>query len=236
MRTTAPLPLLPLALAALALGGAGCSISPKPEPPDTTPIVDPSVVTISPVRDYNDPGGIQGGPGSVSPASGAVRIWLLDSEAAPIDAPVAPDGSFVAYFDVNIGDEVRLQVIDGQQRSVPVDLAVTSTDGPAQPAQRPLGDCLFVGLEAVFPSQTGVRVANTCSVGVTIAQPAFRRAVSGLGAGQGQSWPMTIASGTEAMVSIDVQPNAGSFEEILFVTATQPQWDRRPVTVRGSVP
>jgi len=228
-----------MAIAAVCGACNGCSISPKPEPPiDAAPVLDPGILKVTPARDYGDPSGIEGGPGSVDPASGLVRVWNLDSQSPPLDAIVEDDGSFAAHFDVNIGDEVRVQIVAGDVRSEPVDLRVTSESGPAQLAVHALGDCLLLepSLEVIYPVADSLLVRNTCAFDVEIATPSLRRPVAGLDAGQGSSWPAMLVPGASATVEISVQPQAGSFEEILFVRATLPQADRRPLTVRGKAP
>jgi len=224
-------------VALMTLGWASaCGISPKPEPPEPLPGIDSDVVQVTPARDYGEPAGVEGAPGSVRPAQGVVRLWNLEAQTNPVDAPVAPDGSFAAHLDLMVGDEVRLQVVDGDRRSVPLDLLVTDVTGPAQRAQHALQACLTLDppLEGVYPASTSVLVRNGCDGDVVIDPPWFRRPVYGLSAGQSETWPATISSGSALVVTIDVQPDAGFFEEILFVRASAPKVDRRPITVRGS--
>ncbi len=223
---------------ALLTGGwvSACGISPKPEPPEPLPVIESDVVQVTPARDYGEPAGVEGGPGSVRPAQGVVRVWNLDAQTDPIDAPVGSDGSFAAHFDLMLGDEVRLQVIDGDRRSVPVDLVVTDATGPAQRAEHALQACLTLdpALEVVYPASASVLVHNGCDADVVLDPPWYRRAAYGLGAGQSETWPATIPSGAALVVTVDVQPDAGAFEEILFLRASAPKVDRRPLTVRGS--
>jgi len=216
-----------------------CSISPKPEPPvDALPELDPSTVRITPARDYGDPTGIEGGPGSASPPGATLRAWNLDEPTDPTDVVVGEDGSFAAHFDVFVGQEVRVQILAGTHRSTPMDFVVTSATGPAQPATRALGECLALDppLEAVYPAVSSIRIVNACSGAVEIAAPVLRRPVPGLSAGQGTTWPVTLAPGAETELALNVQQGIGVFEEVLFVSATSPQTDRRPITLRGTAP
>lgn len=227
------------ALLASCLNPTGCSISPKPEPPDDAlPSLDPGDLRITPARDYGDPTGIEGGPGSASPPGATLRIWNLDQPSPPIDTTVESDGSFAAYFDVFVGEELRVQLIADGRRSPPADFVVSSDSGPAQLAQRALGDCLLLEppLEALYPAVSAIRVTNACAFAVELAAPSLRRPVAGLGAGQGTPWPATLPAGAVLEVALNVQEAMGEFEEILLLNATSPQPDRRPITVRGSAP
>jgi hypothetical protein len=65
---------------------------------------------------------------------------------------------------------------------------------------------------------------------VQIEAPTARRAVPGLSVGQGTTWPATLAPGASLQVPVSLQ-SVDVAEEIIFIEASTPEKDRRPITV-----
>lgn len=219
---------------ALALGAllAGCSISPKPEPPASEPHLDFGSLGTLPPNDFGTCL-ITGGPGAVDAKGAIVRAYNLDDAQAPVEALVGEDGSFELDVFLSDGDELRLQV-HGQDgaRSKPLDVLVPQCGQPLVASTRALGECLLLApsAELEVSAAGAVRVENRCSASVQLEQPSLRRSIAGLQAGQGATWPATLAPGSALTVQITLQPS-DVFEEIVFIEASTPQHDRRPVTV-----
>jgi len=217
--------------AVFVLATGGCNVSPKPLPPTDTGF------DFGKVRTHETgalgPKAIEGGPGSAGPPGALVRAFNLEIPEDPVDAVIALDGSFEIELFIIEGDEVRLQIIDGDERLLPVDVVVGPDDTAPALAVRALGHCLTLQPNAeldVAQAQT-VQVQNGCSEQVTIIEPTVRRTTPGLAVGSGGSWPAQIAAGSSISVSVQFQAPAGSLEEIVFIEATAPAADRRPITV-----
>jgi len=212
----------------------GCGISPKPEPPSvdpTPPVLDPSQVVATEPTDGPPEPTIVGGPGAVNPAVGLVRATRLNDTSDPVDATILEDGSFELWLDLFPGDEVRLQILGEETRSEPFDFIVGAGASSPLPAPRPLGDCFTLSPRASLDLARGhvVHVANQCAFDVTIESPQLRRPTPGWSAGADRNWPVTLAPGSD--FDLVVVAPAGVGEEVVFVQASSPLQDRRPITV-----
>jgi hypothetical protein len=129
-------------------------------------------------------------------------------------------------------------VISSVSRSNPLDVVIGPDNTQPTLSARPLSSCLLLtpALQIDVSTANAVHVENRCTQPVQMQAPAARRNVAGLQVGAGGSWPAVIAPSTSIDVSIVFHPSAAADEEIVFIEASSPQRDRRPITVRGSSP
>jgi hypothetical protein len=202
------------------------------------PSVDLQSVSAQPV-DYN---GVEikvvGAPGAARPAGATVRIYDLDSSLPPAETQSGRDGSFSLVLRVADGDQLRLQIIAAATRSEPVDFVFSVIGQPPSPTLHALADCLILqpGLQADLSTTAAVHVENRCTQLVQIEAPRVRRDAPGLQVGSGGIWPAQIAPSASIDVPIVFHPSTGVDEEIVFIEASAPQRDRRPITVWGVSP
>lgn len=228
------------AVTVIALWASGCAVDPLPEPPVTEPQL---------LGDFD--GGVCGecdGQASLTGAPGSVAnadvLWAvnLDLEAAPVVVPVDADGSFGLFIPAVEGNEVRIQARAGDQRSAPLDL-VMLLDGGVAVAPRPLAGCFVVAPELALPNTavgaTGaavLRLEHTCAAPLQVDAVALRAASTDF-AVSAPSLPLVLAPGEFVDVAIDFTPaGAGLREEVLLVEISQPEVDRRPITLFGRAP
>jgi hypothetical protein len=225
-------------LGALLLGCQG-NISPQPEPPmRQAPTVDFGAVEAKVDTFSNNPPGLSGAPGSVSPPGATLRAVNLDNIEDPVETIVAADGSFAVEMSLSVGDEVRVQLFDGDQASEPVDVEVVNDEAPPVLATRALGPCLKLTptTEITLANGAGtVHVLNECTQPIEFGAPYERRPVDGLEVGLNATWPLSLAVGASADVLIGWGPST-STEEVVFIEAISPLADRRPITVRRNGP
>ncbi len=229
-----------VALAAVwALPGCSQVVSPKPEPPANEPTVNPEGLIGHLSTNGPDPVGISGDPGAVKPAGATVRVYNLDTADLPVQTTVASDGSFFAQIALNPGNELRVELVADGVRSKPLDLTIATAD-KTQPvvSVRPLADCLILepALELDAARTGAIHVHNGCSVDVQIVAPTVRLPINGVSIGASGSWPAQLAPSTDLDVTVVFRPSDGTTEEIVFVEASGPQHDRRPITVFGATP
>jgi hypothetical protein len=217
----------------------GCSISPKPEPPDAT--FDPTRVNLAPEEVRGGTITVRGPAGTASPPGAVVRIYNLDSDAAPVDALVAADGSFQAVVQGNPGDELRVQLLSDAERLPPVDVTESgvtvppagSPDTGVVLATSPYGDCLVTdpAFELALQDRGTVVVQNGCATSLDIGEPVLRRATAGVTIDAGVTWPVTLAAGQSLSISIVVGSGSSFTEEILIIPILGPEVDRRAITL-----
>ncbi len=238
--------LCPAALALAALVTAGCALRPQPEPPADARL-DTGKLFADPSEQaglQEAPGLIHGTAGAVDPPGAVVRVYNLDRADDPVDAVVREDGSFDVELEIVQGEEVRLQVHHGSVRSTPVDLVIGDRGQTPALSVRPLSACLLLtpALEAELGDpdpaaalETTVSVTNRCDHAVSFEEPRLRRPAAGLDLPGLADWPATLGPG--AQTTLRVRYQGEGVEEILFVEASAPVRDRRPVTLRaGAVP
>lgn len=124
---------------------SACVLSPQPEPPsiDTNKIA----VTFTdeePGEPDPDTVNVTGRAGAVSPGSVRLSIINIDDAQAWTEVDVDSDGSFEASLPGMPGNELHLQIIYEGQRLDPVHVVVPDEDGPVEPSEQPLGDCLWI--------------------------------------------------------------------------------------------
>lgn len=181
---------------------------------------------------------LSGGADAASPAGATVRVYNLDSEAPPAEAVVQEDGSFELTLPGEPGDQVRIQVIDGDLRSTPVDLFYQESDidtlPPGQVTAAEVARCLVLEppYELVIRESGGVQVNNGCAFDVVLDAPRPRVAVPGLELGADRSWPATLAAGQILVVTAQLPPDSGFTEEIFFILVTDPAPVRYAITLR----
>lgn len=212
----------------------GCAISPKPEPPEASLNlggIKADALTVG-LGDLD----LVGEPGTAQPPGARIRAYALDQSEPRVEATVEADGGFVLPHVAGPGEEVRLQLITDTLRSEPADVVMGHQGSPCLAAVRPLAACLELvpAKELELTSQNLVTVRNTCAGSVTLAAPRPRRELPELGLGATIAWPATLESGATLAIDIQVATQASFDEEIIFVEATAPEHDRRPITVRTS--
>jgi len=230
-------PLLVLAGAAVATG-AGCTLSPQPEPPN----IDLGRIRVVP----EDPTsvvipGVFGGPGSIAPPSGVVRVFDLDSTEPRAEGAVRDDGSFEVVLIHQSGQELRMQLHTSTARSAPIDLVAPERGGPGLPAPRPLGDCLRVVTElAIGSARVGASavasfdVINACSADIVLDATRLRVPLTEIAVAEPPT-PATLAPGMTHTVTLTFTPvSTIELEEIVLVQAVAPESDRRAITIRAS--
>jgi hypothetical protein len=226
--------------------GAGCLGSPQPDPPN----LDPS--RLGTIPDVNMEIELVGAPGSATGSgdgltatttTGGLSVWFVnldDAEPARTVA-VAPDGSFSLSAVGVWGDEVRLQVRLGHERSEPHDVVLAD---PLGAAPRPLAGCLrttpshelSLGAAPSDGAQVegDITIANDCADLVTLdwsmRVPGSPFAIVAA--------PRSLAPGEDGVVTVRFTASAGVrvAEEILFMRGSGPAEERRPFTLRAVGP
>lgn len=226
-------------MAVAANSGCQADISPQPEPPVRGAFeVDFGSVEAKADSYTNDPSGLRGGPGSAKPPGATIRAVNLDGVDDAVEGVIEADGSFALMFSIQLGDEVRVQIFANDQRSDPFDVFVVEDEAPPILAQRSLGNCwlLTPALELDLTAGSGrVRVQNNCTDDLVLGAPYLRRPVPGLTVGAGHTWPLTVTAGTQVEVTVEIDGSTPvPMDEVVFLEATAPQNDRRPITVRAA--
>ncbi|RLB65410.1 MAG: hypothetical protein DRI90_02110 [Deltaproteobacteria bacterium] len=216
----------------LAAACAGCGISPKPQPPIPGSGFDFGQVITHETGTFG-PKAIEGGPGAASPAGAVVRAVNLELPEDPVDGIIADDGSFEVELTLLEGNEVRLQIIDGDDRSEPIDVVVGPDDTSPTLAWRALDDCLSLTPPLEIDSSVAqtIELHNGCGEVVTLIEPYLRRPVTGLTVGTGGTWPTQVDGDSAISVPVQFQAPTGTLEEVVFIEVTAPAADRRPITV-----
>ncbi|MEJ7730362.1 MAG: hypothetical protein WKG00_14230 [Polyangiaceae bacterium] len=226
--------------ALFAVLAVGCGVDPLPEPPAPAPQL---------LGDFD--GGVCSacdGQASVSGASGSVvdadSVWAvnLDREAPPVVVPVASDGSFGLFLPAIEGDEIRIQARRDDLRSTPLDLVMLVAGGVDE-APRPLSDCFVLPLELAFADTAiggltagSVRIEHGCAAPLQVDAVVLRAPSSDFSVSV-PTLPIVLAPGEFLDVAIDFSPpGAGLREEVLLIEVSQPEVDRRPITLFGRAP
>jgi hypothetical protein len=217
-----------------------CGINPVPEPPSGEPIAPPAIdnITVYPFQIMTEGNiSIHAGPNTAEPGS---TLWAMniDGTGPAVTTKVHDDGSFALEITAGSGDEVRLQVRSGQQRSKPIDVIIPSEEGPPTLAVRPLAGCL--SLEPAFelelpppagsqPPSASILIKNRCSSDVLFSNIHLRVPSEAFAVLPSE---LTIAPGNTAEVVVQVFGDAPR-EEILLLETQAPELDRRPITLFG---
>ena len=227
-----------LAACALAACNTNSTSSPKPQPPIMVPR--PATIATSLVfHDAPEGGGtsvIVGRAGAVEPAAGFVRAYNLEGSDPASEAPVTADGGFELGMRIQEGDEVRLQVLATEQSSAPYDLVVGRLDVPLDRVVHALEGCLqldpprLLMLSAAAPFD--LRVQNLCDDSIELAAPRPRGDVTRFEFGANLSWPLVLEREQPISVTVGAADGEAGDEEVFFVEATSPEYDRRALTVR----
>jgi hypothetical protein len=222
--------------------GMGCGFTPVPEPPTVDPLdpLDLSKVLVfdSSMLPIPEEGiSIEGAAGSAVPGS-IVVIVDLDTTLPAWQEQVGDDGSFFVETTANIGDELRIQLRDGDRRSVPLDAFLRGDfEVFLEPVEREA--CLDVPLELIF-DETAIDASinrvltlrNDCSDDVIVESGGTRRPSPNFDLVT--SLPITIPSGGSVEIDVSFSPQAQEeLEAILLLQVTAPFVERRPVTLMG---
>jgi hypothetical protein len=167
------------------------------------------------------------GPGAIEPPVGVVRMTNLDGGQEPVDAPVQADGSFSEALLVEVGDVIRFQVVV-DTRSRPIDLSSADWTELAPP----LAECFTLShtfVDLVTARSGELEVRNECAEPVTVAVSS--RITEGNAVVATLDGDSTLAPGASFQVVLAVADLEEPIEEIVFITATAAESDRRAVTV-----
>ncbi|MEM9194083.1 MAG: hypothetical protein AAGF12_33220 [Myxococcota bacterium] len=208
----------------------GCNVTDTGNPPAAPPTVVPEQVTGMSLL-----GGsivLQASPGAVDPGNGTARLFNLDNMAAPTDAPVNDDGSFSAELLAELTDTVRLQIIDGDLRSEPVDARNEFRDiVPAEPACLELPAWITVEVdgtgEAVIP------VVNRCSEAIVWGAVFPRRDSGPVEISAPMPEPLPPSATTELRITIT---SGAATDAVLFLSTVSPVAARRAITIAVTAP
>lgn len=219
----------------------GCGISPQPLPPGDELGVDASLLTLetSAVEDVR----LVGAPGSVQGAT-SLRITNLDGTAPFVDAVVDDEGALSQELDGGLADVLRLQALEGEERSEPLDV---TGDGEAEPVAIPpvATPCLTLSppLELVGepvgladPVQVLEVVAlNDCTTDVVLGGAALRGTSSFTMLTGPGAFPQQLTPGASFTVVVGFKSmTTGDFEDVLFLSLDAADGPRRAITVRST--
>jgi hypothetical protein len=214
------------ALAACAL--PGCGVTDTGNPPLSPP--DPSRLDILALAAGQIT--IIGEAGAIEPGAGLIRATNLDDDADPVDATVRPDGGFELAIAAEAGDVVRLQRVQGAERSLPIDIDATAAMlvEDALPCLE-LDPARELALGAIDgPTEGVIAIENRCAEGVTL-EVAPRRDTGGVVA---TLEPSAIEPGGGGVLRVVLGPLAASEqEEVVLLRVIAPSVDRRAITVRA---
>lgn len=224
-------PRFVLCLGFLGALAAGCGVSPQPSPPDA--ILDGDRIGLTPgVELVASVTGFAAEPGTVSPPRGKVLITNLDGSDAPSTTDVQPDGSFTIAVPGVAGQTYRFQVKDGDTRSQPYDLVVSSSGTTATNVE--LAPTCLVAKPARWAKLDGpgdalsIVLHNQCDTPVAIATPRLRRGLAGFSFSPTK--PLDVAPGELATLTVHAG-GAGETEDVLLLDVTAPAASRRAITL-----
>lgn len=217
-----------LAAGALALG---CVVSPQPSPPEAQ--LSGSLIGLAPAESLvADVIAFEGGPGAVKPAHGVVLVTNLDSDDAPSQTDVQPDGSFLIGVPGVVGQRFRFQIKDGDTRSQPFDLGLDSTGTTAdaivaQPSCFTVDPARWAALDGAF-GERALTLHNGCAGAVSIAVPHLRRGLAGFTVFPAAA--LTLAAGEDRALTVRAGDGA-EVEDVLYLDVTAPTVAQRAVTL-----
>ncbi|MEM9188927.1 MAG: hypothetical protein AAGF12_07110 [Myxococcota bacterium] len=229
--STLQLILLGLTFAAI---GQGCTATPLPEPPNFEPEINPEFVTTPSNGQFTRDIDIDviGAPGAVE--GGGSRIWILNldaEESAPLERPVAVDGSFAARLRGTYGDVIRVELLPETSQG-PIDLVTNLENASLLPARRPFADCLQANPRARFDFGD-IAVGTTLPAPITIENACARLVFEQPRLKFGDAG-FRVAQVDDARITIEFAPtSAGDAVDILFIETSGPSRDRIPITLRG---
>lgn len=216
---------------------AACAVSPQPEPPSI------AAETVSILLDGSGVARVLGDPGTVTPPGAVVVARNLDApmDPGPVQVVSGPDGSFQLELAGMEGESVRLQAVEGDVRSRPIDLVGPPPGMRPRPPMRPLpcfvvadGSYLDLGPVLVGDVQSArAQLRNDCP-GEVVVEGVFPRPGSpGVFAMSGAP-PVVIPPGTTRFFIVTFAPlEPGPVEALVDVRIGPPEPHLRPVTVIG---
>ena len=160
----------------------GCTATPLPEAP-----LDAEVETNSGTMERTLRGG------SIDPAQ-IVGVWLFEG-GPPFDLAVGSGGTFTQLLPPS-AVTLRLGVVAGHGRSVPLDLQIAETASPV-----PADPCLRIDRQIeVTLGVNQVFVENGCEAAVRVA-PAVRPGATGF---RVDATPLDVAAGGSGSIDVEV--------------------------------
>lgn len=227
---------LRLSLRALALlGCAACTGTPQTDPINykgAPPSLDGSLIGRGmPKRSSSPPVEIVGQPDSAPLPGAVVRVVDLDGTDPPVDASVEADGSFRLVIGAEEGDVLRFVLLDGDSRSLPLDLVLESESlEPLAAALECWSTDPELTLELGYPRGSFI-VINGCDQPISLARLALRANHPAFSV---TDPPSRVPSGATAQVTVEYSPAGGaSEEEVLLIEIDEPTADRRAITLVG---
>jgi hypothetical protein len=193
-----------------------------PEPPSLDgSLIGPSLLPGPTINVLSDPEPVRlaGRAGAATPGA-QVQVLDLDGAQPPVTATVGADGSFEVTVLASGGDELRFQVRQRGERSVPVDFIYASdTEDLLTPSPRHACVVLQPGFEVELAAgRASVRLQNDCPALIQLASPRFR-----IGADFAllTALPLVVASGEFVALEIELRnPPPPAREDIWFVDVT----------------
>jgi hypothetical protein len=127
---------------------------------------------------------VDGGPGSVMPATGTIYAWPLENNLPGVSALIRADGSFALDVPALSGDRVRLQVrAGGDDLSPPLDIVVAES-GVGFTRFNTALPCLRTSPELALQLDVGredaIVITNHCDETVTRTAARIREGSSGI--------------------------------------------------------
>ncbi len=173
-----------------------------------------------------------GGPNTAPPGS-IIRITNLDDTNEPVVIDVDAEGAFSATLSVAFNDELRFQVVKGNERLTPIDLRYTGR------FEDPLRiDCFAVALTVEFGATAGeqnanLTIQNDCAADAAVTNTAFRTNAPEFALTQPPG--EIILGGAAETVGVSFTGTiAGDNEEVFLLSVQVDGVDARyPVTLHG---
>jgi hypothetical protein len=178
---------------------------------------------------------IVGDAGSVPPGA-QVSLTDLDTTLPPTIVGADADGSFLVPLDFNSGDELRLEVVRGDERSLPTDLLVSDAFEISAPARL---DCLQFEPELSVqlksdPPTASLSITNHCATDAVLENARLRAGVTDFSLAT--ALPLTIPTGETGTLDVALSPPSAPPEvDVLFVDVTADGTTvRYPITLWNS--
>jgi hypothetical protein len=232
MRSKLTLPFVGL----LVAGCLGTEVGNPPfEPaPEEEPGFDPGDATVvpNPGMVMQDPYFFVFEPGGLATTVGEVHITPLDTMGDVVVAVPDGEGGLRAGLEVEVGQEIRVQLVADGVRGGAVDFLIVSDDELSR-VTRAYGDCLeFEDRELLLGASYGasLRLRNACSDMLAFAPPRFR--VDGGPFSVVEAPPDELAPGEIVTLAVQGDADPGDTEGVVFLEITGPMAERFPVTVR----
>jgi hypothetical protein len=200
----------------------GCSgprdATPLPEPPALNPDKIGISVGLIPASDTI----WISAEASAAPANAIVRVTNLESNGPAVATTATSSGAFQIQVPGGVGDELRFQVLVGEQRSAPVDL-IYENGTPNAFTKSPRYACVSLspGFELLFPSagSQDLTLRSACSGTLVVSNPRQRRPTAAFSLST--TLPLDVSAGGTGSLSVAFSGAVGAeLEDTLFVDLT----------------